>query len=256
MVRVGLTWHGLEGRLLATSTPAILPANRENGAADRSRTCLVLLTMEALSHESSDGQSRSQFPRMEDWRCARLESNQHLCVFSAALPPGQLRARDETRDERSRRVESNHPGPEYETGALPRERRRQSETDHGPTEATPPFGDKRLSPSPTHRVDGTRSQCRVIDSTNGRGSLKSREVVRPRVSRGPKCRRPPGFPEAAFYHIERCVNSPPWRASNRRKPGPEPGPEAADRRAGEGPDPEGPRRELLCGEEDHDRGIH
>ena len=80
MVRVGLTWHGLEGRLLATSTPALLPANRENGAADRSRTCQILLTMEALSHESSDGQSRKPVPK-----------DGGLAVCSVGVEPTPLR---------------------------------------------------------------------------------------------------------------------------------------------------------------------
>ncbi len=53
--RVELAWHGLEGRPLTTSTSALLPNGRENGAADGSRTHQILLTMEALSHESSDG---------------------------------------------------------------------------------------------------------------------------------------------------------------------------------------------------------
>jgi hypothetical protein len=111
MARVGLAWHGLEDRPLTTSTPALLPNGREDGAVDGSRTRQILLTMEAPSHESSDG-----------IRCARLESNQHLRGFGAALPPGQLRAQWQ-----SRRVESNHPVPDYETGALPRELRRREE---------------------------------------------------------------------------------------------------------------------------------
>ena len=63
MARVGLAWHGLEDRPLTTSTPALLPNGRENGAVDGSRTRQILLTMEAPSHESNDGMCRS--PRQD-----------------------------------------------------------------------------------------------------------------------------------------------------------------------------------------------
>lgn len=90
MARVELAWHGLEDRPLTPSTPAILPNGRENGATGGSRTHLILLTMEAPSHEGHGGIQR--------YKRARLGSNQPLRGFSAALSPGQLQAQTAPRE--------------------------------------------------------------------------------------------------------------------------------------------------------------
>jgi hypothetical protein len=179
MARVGLAWHGLEDRPLTTSTPALLPIGRENGAVDGSRTRQILLTMEAPSHESSDGKKSGLPGRIrtcnvrfrrpapvpldgerthqsthsafgwnrtntsavsaqryhqvsferENWQSdgAAEWSRTTLYPITRRVP-----SRESYDGARSRRVESNHPVPDYETGALPRELRRREEARGAP----------------------------------------------------------------------------------------------------------------------------